>query len=192
MESTGNPEKKKKAAKIETVKQHLFWAYANLAMAHFAIKEGHLRFGVPDYSIRAKLYKGLCAETMQIRSLLEDEKVKLTLGTQCNYCNAQVPLSIDHVVPKYLGGADSGDNLIYACKSCNSSKGKKDLMEWMNFRDEFLPLMVIRRYLKLCIYYCLENDLMDKNLSEVDVSTLPFKLHLIPLKYPRPSTLKLT
>jgi hypothetical protein len=129
---------------------------------------------------------------MNIRTLFDDEKVKLSLGTKCNYCNSTEHLALDHILAQKLGGKDIGDNLIYACKTCNSSKGKKDLMEWMSFRGEtFLPLMIIRRYLKLTVSYCIENNLMDVKLSELEPNQVPFKLTFIPTKYPTPDKLRL-
>jgi len=77
-----------------------------------------------------------------------------------------------------LGGKDDAENLIFACRSCNSSKGKKDLMEWMNYRGEFLPLMIIRRYLKLTFAYCSEKNLLHKLVEEIKEMKLPkMKLH---------------
>ena len=56
---------------------------------------------------------------------------------------------MDDIFATKLGGRDDAENLVYACRICNSSKGKKDLIEWMEDRRRVLPLMVIRRYLKL-------------------------------------------
>jgi len=64
-------------------------------------------------------------------------------------------------------------------------------MEWMNYRGEFLPLMVIRRYLKLVFKYCKENEMLDKKVEELDDSELPFKWEFIPIKYPKPIELKM-
>ena len=175
----------------ETVREYLFWAYANLAMAHTAIDKNQTTYGRFNFMIRAKLYKGLATSSMNIRTLFDDEKIKLSLGSKCNYCNSKEKLALDHILAQKLGGKDEGDNLIYACKSCNSSKGKKDLMEWMEFRGEFLPLMVIRRYLKLTIAFCIDNNLMDIKLTDLDLQEIPFKLNLIPTKYPTPDKLRL-
>ena len=174
------------------VKEHLFYAYANLAMAHTAVGKNQAKYDRFNYMIRSKLYKGLLNGSMNIRTLFDDEKVKLSVGTKCNYCNSIEQLALDHILAQKLGGKDVGDNLIYACKTCNSSKGKKDLMEWMIFRgDDFLPLMIIRRYLKLAITYCEENELMDLKFSEIELDKIPFKLALIPVKYPTPDKLRL-
>jgi hypothetical protein len=46
-------------------------------------------------------------------------------GHACKYCGArapQVPLTIDHIVPKTLGGTDVPENLAAACFDCNAGK----------------------------------------------------------------------
>ncbi len=46
----------------------------------------------------------------------------------CQYCGKQIAkadLTIDHVVPKVLGGATTWDNVVCACKPCNLRKGGK-------------------------------------------------------------------
>lgn len=41
----------------------------------------------------------------------------------CRYCrSAEGELTIDHVVPIALGGTDESDNLVAACRDCNSGK----------------------------------------------------------------------
>lgn len=45
---------------------------------------------------------------------------------QCQYCGRHFPtsdLSIDHVLPRSLGGKDTWDNLVCACIRCNARKG---------------------------------------------------------------------
>lgn len=46
----------------------------------------------------------------------------------CQYCGAHnVPLTIDHVIPKVLGGKDTWENLVTACIPCNNKKGDRPL-----------------------------------------------------------------
>ena len=43
----------------------------------------------------------------------------------CQYCGRRAPevkLTVDHVVPKALGGSDDPSNLLTACSECNSGK----------------------------------------------------------------------
>ncbi len=64
-------------------------------------------------------------------------------------------------------------------------------MEWMAYRKEFLPLMIIRRYLKLTFNYCNENELLDKRIDELTDEVYPFRMDLLPLNFPNPSDLLL-
>lgn len=47
-------------------------------------------------------------------------------GHTCRYCGAaapDVPLTVDHVIPRALGGSDDPSNLVTACQPCNAGKG---------------------------------------------------------------------
>ena len=177
--------------KIETVRHLIYYSYANLAMAHMAINNKHEKYGMINFMIRAKLFKGLKDGTMNMRSIFDDERIKLETGKICNYCGSGEKLALDHIFPRRLGGMDEAENLIFACRSCNSSKGKKDLMEWMAVKGQFLPLMIIRRYLKLTFNYCVENGLIDKQIEDLLNMELPFRIDLLPIKFPEPIELKL-
>ena len=52
----------------------------------------------------------------------------------CWYCGCKmVEICLDHVVPKIKGGEDTLENLVFACRKCNSEKGKKTLEEYRSF-----------------------------------------------------------
>ncbi len=41
----------------------------------------------------------------------------------CQYCGRETrELTIDHVIPRFLGGGHAWDNLVSACKACNQRK----------------------------------------------------------------------
>lgn len=54
---------------------------------------------------------------------------------QCTYCghafDADLPPTVDHVVPLSRGGSNELDNLTWACLPCNQRKGTKLLEEWV-------------------------------------------------------------
>jgi len=177
--------------KFETVRHLIYYSYANLAMAHTAIDKKQEKYEMFNFMIRAKLFKGLKNGTMNMRTIFDDEKIKLQTGQICNYCGSADKLELDHIFPQKLGGKDDAENLIFACRTCNSSKGKKDLLEWMAFRGQFLPLMIIRRYLKLTFNYCNENELLDKLIDELKEMQLPFRIDLLPTNFPKPNELTL-
>lgn len=47
-------------------------------------------------------------------------------GYRCQYCGRRVSrLTVDHVIPRRLGGQHRWDNLVSACPNCNCKKGGK-------------------------------------------------------------------
>ncbi len=174
---------------ILTVGELLHWSYANLAMAHSALTKDDVAYGRVHFAVRARLYKGLRAGTMKIGPLADDERLKMVLPQACAYCASKDHLAADHVIPRHRGGPDVGDNLIWACRSCNSSKGTTDLLAWYGRREEFPPLLLMRRYLKLAVERGTAAAVMDRPRGE-DVG-LPVDLGRVPMTYPAPARLRL-
>ena len=49
----------------------------------------------------------------------------------CAYCNSRnVPLQVEHIVPRSRGGVDSVGNLTLACTQCNQKKGNQTALEF--------------------------------------------------------------
>jgi len=65
------------------------------------------------------------------------QRVKFTKRTvlardqhTCQYCGAQTrELTLDHVVPRAMGGETIWTNVVAACRKCNSEKGGRSLKE---------------------------------------------------------------
>ena len=56
----------------------------------------------------------------------------------CYYCQQKVDrteLTMDHIVPLVRGGRSTKDNLVTACKSCNTKKRTMLPMEWEEYMD---------------------------------------------------------
>lgn len=44
-------------------------------------------------------------------------------GHRCQYCGSTAnPLTVDHIIPKSLGGGETWENLVTACVRCNNRK----------------------------------------------------------------------
>lgn len=84
-------------------------------------------------------------------------------GMMCRYC--AVPLrfgvnfSIDHVIPRSMGGRDHLTNLVAACRDCNKRKGDKSLAEAgmkllpkPTFDDETVERWLVKAKRKCCIH----------------------------------------
>lgn len=175
--------------KIDTLGELLHWSYANLAMAHAAVAANVEKYSRTHFMIRSRLYKGLSNGSMEIAPLADDERLKMVLPQACCYCGSQSALAVDHLIPKKQGGKNTGDNLVWACRSCNSSKGARDVLEWLSKKKQFPPLLLLRRYLKLAIEIC-----EDRKLMEVSIEAppeFPFSLSAIPTEFPQPAQLRL-
>ena len=56
------------------------------------------------------------------------QKAVLKRDPLCTYCKVAQSTTADHVIPKAKGGQDTLDNLVGACRPCNSRKGARDLV----------------------------------------------------------------
>ncbi|PIU67990.1 MAG: HNH endonuclease [Armatimonadetes bacterium CG07_land_8_20_14_0_80_40_9] len=77
-------------------------------------------------------------------------------GYTCQYCGkVSRDLTLDHVVPKRIGGKKDWENLVSACKGCNNRKGDKTLKEAkMKLikepkKPKYLPKLTLSRYSRL-------------------------------------------
>jgi HNH endonuclease len=53
------------------------------------------------------------------------ERIYRRDGYRCLSCGSREDLTLDHIHPKSLGGADTESNLQTLCRPCNSSKGAR-------------------------------------------------------------------
>lgn len=68
-------------------------------------------------------------------ALLSQEYEKVLLAGPCAYCGDPAT-TVDHIVPVNAGGSDSWDNKCGACRSCNSSKRDKSLLDFLLWTRE--------------------------------------------------------
>ncbi len=174
-----------------SVREHFAWSYGKLAMSDAAVREGKTRYESVHFMIRAKFRNGYLAGNMKMRPLHDDEKTKIVHGTTCCYCGHEGNLSLDHMIPRLKGGPDAADNIIYACRSCNSSKGSKDMVLWLVSKGQFPAILVFRRYLKLGARWCEENDLMDAAWADLPDAAVLFDKRSLRVQWPSLSELRL-
>ena len=158
-------------------------------MAHAAVEANAEKYSQVHFIIRSRLYAGLRKGTMQLCPLAADERLKMILPQACCYCGSKEFLAADHLISRKRGGAHAGDNLVWACRSCNSSKSATDVLVWLASRQQFPPLLLLRRYLKLAIEFSRERGVMDTELSAVP--ELPFTVSAVPTAFPAPKGLRL-
>jgi 5-methylcytosine-specific restriction endonuclease McrA len=58
------------------------------------------------------------------------KELKKLYSAPCSNCGSNENQSLDHIIPLSRGGSHSIGNLMTLCRSCNSSKHARTLMEW--------------------------------------------------------------
>jgi len=73
---------------------------------------------------------------------VDEQAVYELNGHVCIYCGTTENLELDHVAPLTKGGAHCEENLVVACRSCNSSKHDKPLEEWLQTQPRAIAWVV--------------------------------------------------
>ena len=77
------------------------------------------RFPIPSV-VRLVLYIRIPPKRM----VLSKRNIIKRDGHQCQYCGAtHATMTVDHVIPRTMGGGDTWENLVCACARCNNVKG---------------------------------------------------------------------
>lgn len=64
---------------------------------------------------------------------------------RCAYCAAEnVPLEIEHIIPRSSGGSDRVSNLTLACRPCNQRKGNQPVEVFLKGKPELLARITAR------------------------------------------------
>jgi 5-methylcytosine-specific restriction endonuclease McrA len=127
-----------------------------LGKAEILSQNGHsigtVRGSVPAPSI-VKMRYHVRRPLPQLR--LSRHSVLARDGYTCQYCGTKGrDLTIDHVVPRWMGGPHTWDNLVACCRKCNLKKGDKTpqqaRMKLMTNprRPHFIPYISLPAYLK--------------------------------------------
>lgn len=97
---------------------HRKWVEANRALHNYytrktlAKRRGQLQ--LPESDLTTEQY----------------EQTLIYFEHSCMYCGSTERLELEHIIALAQGGLHTKQNCGVACKSCNSSKGAKDWLEW--------------------------------------------------------------
>ncbi|WP_254810065.1 HNH endonuclease [Natronosalvus amylolyticus] len=147
--------------RVETHRDLICYQYARLT--HLASTIDH-----PDqfkgWLLWTK-YNELTSGEITMSSALKENQYQLkeNLG-YCTYCNRESETTFDHIIPRDAGGADDISNMVPACKSCNSSKSNKNIIDWHQEHGFPIDRVVVGKYLKLKWNECEEADLLNQEI----------------------------
>jgi len=90
-----------------------------------------------SYKMRAVLRKRRISAIENDYSLKEWEETLEYFNYECAYCGSKQNLQQEHILPVVKQGRYVKNNIIPACKKCNSSKWANSLMGWYLCKDFF-------------------------------------------------------
>ena len=79
---------------------------------------------------RSKIKSAYRGRKKSVSFLVLDKEIQKIKSSPCFACGAAERIEIDHIIPLSKGGRHSIGNLMPLCRSCNSSKSNKLLIEW--------------------------------------------------------------
>ena len=158
-------------AVVKTVRDLIFWQYAKIIAESAGV-------GKRDYGFVMAKFKQLREGEIfwnDIREYVKERERK----DECIFCGSTAGLTVEHLLPRAHGGPDSEKNIVWICKSCNSSKGSKRLYEYWAIRAGVeaakyeVPRIAEGKYLKFSYEALDENGFLELTEPEVNKRVCP-------------------
>ena len=111
--------------------------------------------------ISAQKYRSKKAQLPNSLTAEQWGSIKEAFDGKCCYCGEEKPLAQEHFVALSKGGEYTHNNIVPACKSCNSSKRDKDFFIWFEEQSFYSK----RREQKILKYLNYKNKIQQFSLS---------------------------
>lgn len=158
-------------AVVKTVRDLIYWQYAKI----IADSAG---MGKREYGFVMNKFKQLKAKDISWNEIREYIKEREHSG-ECVFCGASADLSLEHLLPRKFNGPDTERNLVWICKSCNSSKGARRLYEYFALQAGVeaakydVPRIAEGKYLKFAYETLKENSLLGVTQAQLGTVICP-------------------
>ncbi|MFH2035770.1 MAG: HNH endonuclease [Candidatus Zixiibacteriota bacterium] len=101
----------------------LFMGKAEMVEPYDGIK---IRTVMSSYPLPSVVRLDRYIKSPQKKILLTRRNIIIRDNRTCAYCGTDKgAMTVDHIIPKNQGGADTWENLVCACARCNNKKGDK-------------------------------------------------------------------
>lgn len=103
---------------------------------------GYIRSGSAEFELPSVIRLRYMVKRPRPQVTLSKREILRRDNNRCQYCGqSHSNMTIDHVVPKHLGGEHSWLNLVAACPECNRRKGgyPLDRTNMQLRREPFVP-----------------------------------------------------
>jgi len=147
---------------VRTIRDLIFWQYGKIISESAGVGKKQYRFVMDRF-------KMLQSRQIEWSGAIREYIKERELPNQCLYCGSTQSLSYDHLIPRNRGGPDIPENVVPACRSCNSSKGDKGVYEWFGLDRRYeLPRVAEGKYLKLLYDLHTQQGTLDAGRSDID------------------------
>jgi hypothetical protein len=158
-------------AVVKSVKDLIYWQYAKIIADSAGI-------GKKDYGFVMNKFKELRAGSISWNEIREYVKERENVD-ECVFCGATANLTLEHLLPQKFNGPDVEKNLVWICKSCNSSKGARRLYEYFAMQAGVeaakydVPRIAEGKYLKFAYETLKEHRLLETNAAQLSSAICP-------------------
>ncbi len=158
-------------AVVKSVKDLIYWQYAKI----IADSAG---MGKKDYGFVMNKFKELRAGSISWNEIREYVKERKN-GDACGFCGATADLTLEHLLPQKHHGPNVEKNLVWICKSCNSSKGARRLYEYFAVQAGVeaakyeVPRIAEGKYLKFAFETLKEKNLLTTSAAQLSSAVCP-------------------
>jgi hypothetical protein len=108
-----------------------------------AVVMSRAAFGKVQHAYVHDRFKLLRDGRLQITDSLSEWEKTLPLPRECVFCGSRDDLVTGHLVPRARGGADSAENSVPTCRSCNAARDARGVFEWLGLikKDSLHPIV---------------------------------------------------
>ena len=126
---------------VKTIREEILYEYAKLI--------SRSAYGSLQRAFITDRFKKLRDSEISISGTIREWEHEQELSQECVFCGSKEDLTTDHLIPHNRGGDDTADNLVLACRSCNTSRGDRGIFEWIGLKKkDNLHRLVAGKYLK--------------------------------------------
>ncbi|MFQ6128731.1 MAG: HNH endonuclease [Thermoplasmata archaeon] len=156
---------------IKTVCDLIYWQYAKIISDSAGMGKKNWRFVMNRFK---KLQQGEIFWN-DIREYVKEHESR----DECIFCGSKGSLTLEHLFPRSLGGLQDEKNVVWVCKSCNSSKGARRPYEWYTLMHGLrgakynVPRIAEGKYLKLVYEILRAKGLLDYSIDDVRADVCP-------------------
>ncbi len=153
---------------VKTIRDLIYWEYAKLISGSALHDRKNYGFVMSEF---VKLRSG----QMHPSAILRENRHLVEGPNECAYCGGVEGLEWEHIIPRSLGGPDTIDNQVLACRACNISKSDKCLYVW--FKEIYgadkdwkykIPRIPWGKYLKLLYEIHEQRGTLEQECSETE------------------------